>query len=155
MLARPLSTQLVGSYTKPAWLIRHQVVTTPYGDESFWRPEPEVRAQALDDATLLAIADQERAGLDVIGDGEVRRQRFDTYFLRFGGLDFDELGPWAMEQRDFSFRHDQALAWGTRVLDRAFEGVRAVRVVHVCYGYATIGRKRVDPNYARVLEAIA
>jgi hypothetical protein len=59
-MLRPLTTQLVGSYTKPDWLIRHQRVTTPFGDDSFWRPEAEVRQQALDDATLLAIADQER-----------------------------------------------------------------------------------------------
>src|SRR5205814_10734640 len=36
-------------------LIRHQRVTTPFGDEGFWRPDKEVRQQALDDATLLAI----------------------------------------------------------------------------------------------------
>ncbi len=46
----------MGSYTKPDWLIRHRRVTTPYLDDGFWRPDPEVRAQALDDATLLAIA---------------------------------------------------------------------------------------------------
>jgi 5-methyltetrahydropteroyltriglutamate--homocysteine methyltransferase len=95
-MLRPLTTQLVGSYTKPDWLIRHQRVTTPFGDDSFWRPEAEVRQQALDDATLLAIADQERAGLDLVTDGEQRRQRYDTYFFRFGGLDMQSLGRWDM-----------------------------------------------------------
>ena len=56
---RPLTTQLVGSYTKPAWLIRHQRVTS-LGDDTFWRPDLEVREQAWDDATRLAISEQER-----------------------------------------------------------------------------------------------
>src|SRR5581483_7961640 len=102
-MQRELTTQLVGSYTKPDWLIRHQRVTTPYNDDSFWRPDAEVRRQAQDDATLLAISDQERAGLDVITDGEQRRQRFDTYFFRFKGLDTTKLARWKTEERDMSF----------------------------------------------------
>ena len=253
----PLTTQLVGSYAKPRWLTRHDRVTTPYGDDEFWRPDPEVRGDALDDATILAIADQERAGLDVISDGEERRQRFDSYFFRFGGVDRSVLGEWSMAERDlsfidlepavaarladaraprvvepvtwpgpivledlrflkrhtrrpvkmtvigpltaaarlvdeyyadeeslglalaavinqelraldeegvdvlqldepdFHFRFDQAAAWGTRALDRALEGIRATTVVHVCYGYATIGSKSVDPRYGDVLDLIA
>jgi len=195
--------------------------------------------------------------LDVIVDGEERRQRFDTYFFRFGGLDHTELGRWSMERRDlsfvdvnpevaerlaearaprvvgeitwrepivlddlrflkrhtrrpvkmtvvgpltaasrlvneyyadeeslglalaaaineelrvldaegvdvlqldepdFHFRFDQAAVWGVRALERALEGVRARTVVHVCYGYATLGSKRADPGYGDVLETIA
>ncbi len=105
-----LLTQLVGSYSKPSWLIRHHRVTTPYGDDTFWRPEPDVLQDAQDDATRLAIADQERAGLDVITDGEERRHRFDSYFLRFHGLDSTRLGQWSMADRDMSFiRLDPAL----------------------------------------------
>ena len=257
MMTRPLVTQLVGSYAKPNWLIRHHRVTTPYGDDSFWRPEREVRQEAQDDATLLAIADQERAGLDVITDGEQRRQRFDAYFFRFGGLDTTHLGRWSMDNRDmsfldlnpevkarlgealaprvvdkvtwpgpitlddlrflkrhtrrpvkmtiigplttacrlaneyypdeealgmdvasvinqelraldaegagiiqldepdFHFRLDAASQWGTRALDLALDGIQATTVVHICYGYATIGSKRIDPNYGKALEAIA
>ena len=257
-MSRLLPVQLVGSYTKPSWLINHHKVTTPYGDDSFWRPEPDVRGEAQDDATRLAIADQEQAGLDVITDGEVRRQRFDTYFFqRFGGLDTNELGRWSLEDRDLSFidvnpevraRLDQAMAprvvseltwpgpialddlrflkghtrrpvkmtiigplttaarlvneyypdeealgmaaaavinqellaleaegldiiqldepdfhfrhvaagrWGTRALDRALDGIRTPTAVHVCYGYALIGGKHVDPNYGEAVEAIA
>jgi 5-methyltetrahydropteroyltriglutamate--homocysteine methyltransferase len=119
-VARLLPVQLVGSYAKPTWLVRHHKVTTPYGDDSFWRPEPDVRGEAKDDATRLAIADQEQAGLDVITDGEERRQRFDAYFLeRLGGVDTNELGRWSLEGRDLSFidvdpdvrgRLDQAMA---------------------------------------------
>ena len=120
-----LLTQLVGSYSKPRWLIRHHRVTTPYGDDTFWRPEPEVLQDAQDDATRLAIADQERAGLDVITDGEERRHRFDSYFLRFRGLDSTRLGQWSMDDRDMSFiQLDPALkgrlgqAYAPRVVER-------------------------------------
>lgn len=232
-------------------------MTAPFGDDSFWRPEAEVRQQAFDDATRLAIADQERAGLDLVTDGEQRRQRYDTYFFRFGGLDTKDLGRWEMGPRDlsfvdvdpdvaarlstalaarvvgeitwpgpmaledlrflkehtrrpvkmtvigplttacrlvnehyadeeavgmaaatainrelraldaegvdvlqldepdFHFRYDQAAKWGARALDLALEGVTATTIVHVCYGYATLGRKKIDAGYARVLESIA
>ena len=103
MLNRRLTTQLVGSYSKPNWLICHHRVTTPYNDHTFWRPDAAVLLEAQNDATLLAIADQERAGLDVVTDGEERRQRFDSYFFRFKGLDTVNLAPWIVENRDMSF----------------------------------------------------
>ena len=61
--ASPLLTQLVGSYSMPGWLTNHHQVTTPTG--TFRRPESEVLGEAQDDATRLAIFDQERAGLDI------------------------------------------------------------------------------------------
>jgi 5-methyltetrahydropteroyltriglutamate--homocysteine methyltransferase len=70
-------------------------------------------------------------------------------------LDAEGVDLLQLDEPDFHFRHAEAVEWGARALDRAFEGVRAVRAVHVCYGYATIGRKRLDPGYGRVLEAIA
>jgi 5-methyltetrahydropteroyltriglutamate--homocysteine methyltransferase len=103
MLGCRLTTQLVGSYSKPNWLIRHHQVTTPYNDQTFWRPDAVVLREAQDDATLLAIADQQRAGLDIITDGEQRRQRFDSYFFRFEGLDTVNLASWRTDKRDMSF----------------------------------------------------
>jgi 5-methyltetrahydropteroyltriglutamate--homocysteine methyltransferase len=79
-MLRPLTAQLVGSYTKLNWLIRHHNVTTPYGDAMFWRPESDVLEQAQDDASRPAIFDQERAGLDIITYGEQRRHRYDSVF---------------------------------------------------------------------------
>ncbi|MFN8457753.1 MAG: 5-methyltetrahydropteroyltriglutamate--homocysteine methyltransferase [Anaerolineae bacterium] len=254
-MTRPLITQLVGSYTKPNWLINHHRVTSP--SATFWRPDEEVLAEAQDDATIVAIADQERAGLDVITDGEQRRQRFDTYFFRWGGLDTANLGRWSMENRDmsfidldpevkarlaqamaprvvseitwpgpialndlrflkrhtrrpvkmtvigpltsaarlvneyypdeeavgmavarvinqelralqaegvdiiqldepdFHFRHDDAVRWGTAALNAALEGIQTTTAVHLCYGYAMIGEKHVDPYYGQALAAIA
>jgi 5-methyltetrahydropteroyltriglutamate--homocysteine methyltransferase len=54
----PLTTQIVGSYTKPHWLARHAKMRTL--DGSWWRPEPEVLAAAQTDAALLSIYEQER-----------------------------------------------------------------------------------------------
>jgi 5-methyltetrahydropteroyltriglutamate--homocysteine methyltransferase len=248
---------LVGSYSKPNWLIRHQRVTTPYNDATFWRPDPEVLVEAQDDATVLAISDQERAGLDIVTDGEQRRQRFDSHFFRFNGLDTVNLAPWSVKHRemsfidlnselgtrlaeakaprvvgklgwpgpivlndlrfvkrharrpvkmtvigplttacrlvneyypdeealgmdaaavinqelkalqaegvdiiqldepDFHFRLDQARRWGPKALDLALEGIRVFTIVHICYGYAMVGRKHVDSNYAEAVAAIA
>ena len=99
--ASPLLTQLVGSYSMPGWLTNHHRVTTPTG--TFWRPESEVLEEAQDDATRLAIFDQERAGLDIVTDGEQRRERFDTYFFGLDGIDTATLGRWSMAGRDMSF----------------------------------------------------
>ena len=52
---------------------------------------------------MLAISDQERAGLDIVTDGEQRRQRFDSYFFRFNGLDTVNLARWPVAHRDMSF----------------------------------------------------
>jgi 5-methyltetrahydropteroyltriglutamate--homocysteine methyltransferase len=253
---QPLTTQLIGSYTKPPWLINHHRVTSLAG-AGFWRPDLDVRQHAWDDATRLAIFEQERAGLDVITDGEQRRQRYDAYFFRFGGIDSEKLGRWEagdrdmsfvdvdpevserlatamtarvvdhitwpgpmvlddlrflkahtrrpvkmtvigplttacrladehygdlkslgmaladainrelrcldregldylqIDEPDFHFRPDQSLDWGTAALDAALAGIATPTIVHVCYGYATLGRKRPDPRYAAVLEALA
>lgn len=76
---QPLSTQIVGSYTKPNWLARHG--REHEFDASWWRPEAEVLDEARDDATLLSIYEQERAGLDFVTDGEARRVHYDRHFL--------------------------------------------------------------------------
>ncbi|MCS6802549.1 MAG: 5-methyltetrahydropteroyltriglutamate--homocysteine methyltransferase [Chloroflexota bacterium] len=87
----PLATQLVGSYSKPPWLFARERYPF-FREEDAWRPPPELRREAQDDATLLAIYDQEEAGLDIITDGEQRRGRFDLYFLRYGGIDTVRMG---------------------------------------------------------------
>lgn len=86
----PLTTQIVGSYVKPDWLIHNgQEHAAP---DQWWRPQPEVLKQAIDDAALLAIWDQERAGLDIVTDGEVRRQHYDRHFvLGLGGISLERL----------------------------------------------------------------
>ncbi|HEX2653282.1 MAG TPA: 5-methyltetrahydropteroyltriglutamate--homocysteine methyltransferase, partial [Xanthobacteraceae bacterium] len=69
-----LPTSLVGSYPQPEWLIDRQRLLKQMPPrvraKELWRVDPELLEQAQDDATLLAIRDQERAGLDIITDGE-------------------------------------------------------------------------------------
>jgi 5-methyltetrahydropteroyltriglutamate--homocysteine methyltransferase len=92
-----LPTTVVGSYPQPDWLIDREMLTT-HGPprvrmRQIWRvPEPFLE-QAQDDATRLAIRDMEEAGLDIVSDGEIRRE---SYFNRFAtalsGIDVDEPG---------------------------------------------------------------
>jgi 5-methyltetrahydropteroyltriglutamate--homocysteine methyltransferase len=92
-----LPTTLVGSYPQPEWLIDRSLLTsnTPprVRMQQLWRVAPELLEAAQDDATLLAIRDQERAGIDIVSDGEVRRE---SYFNRFAtalaGIDLDNPG---------------------------------------------------------------
>src|SRR5436309_2022817 len=79
-----LPTSLVGSYAQPEWLIDRQKLAGRFPPRvrarELWRIAPEHLAQAQDDATLLAIRDQERAGLDIITDGEMRRESYSNRF---------------------------------------------------------------------------
>ncbi|MCS6800445.1 MAG: cobalamin-independent methionine synthase II family protein [Chloroflexota bacterium] len=86
-----LTAQLVGSYAKPQWLADHERAYAL--DEPWWRVPEEFLDQAKTDAALLAIRDQERAGLAVITDGEQRRQSFTAYFFRLHGIDTTRWGP--------------------------------------------------------------
>src|SRR5579883_1342091 len=84
---RPLATQLVGSYTKPAWLLDKGTL----GGER-WAAPPEVLAEAQDDTVRLAVYDQERAGLDLLADGEGRRLNFARHFTSaWQGVDAERL----------------------------------------------------------------
>ena len=77
-MGRLLPTSLVGSYAQPDWLIDRKKLAGRFPPrvraKELWRVAPEYLDQAQDDATLLAIRDQERAGLDIITDGEQRRE---------------------------------------------------------------------------------
>jgi len=75
-----LPTTLVGSYVQPDWLIDREKLGKRFPPRvrarELWRVTPEWLEQAQDDATTLAIRDQELAGLDIITDGEMRRTHF-------------------------------------------------------------------------------
>jgi 5-methyltetrahydropteroyltriglutamate--homocysteine methyltransferase len=87
-------TCLVGSYPQPDWLIdraklSHRLPPRVRARE-LWRVAPEWLEQAQDDATILAIRDQERAGLDIITDGEIRRESYSNRFATaLEGIDLD------------------------------------------------------------------
>jgi 5-methyltetrahydropteroyltriglutamate--homocysteine methyltransferase len=90
-------TTLVGSYPQPEWLIdRAKLAKSPPARvraHELWRiPEP-LLAQAQDDATMVAIVEQEEAGLDIITDGEIRRESYSNRFATaLEGVDIDHPG---------------------------------------------------------------
>ncbi len=89
-----LPTTVVGSYPQPDWLVNRDVLqgkTVPrVRMREMWRiPEPQLEA-AQDDATLIAIRDMERAGIDIITDGEMRRESYSNRFATaLEGIDID------------------------------------------------------------------
>ena len=92
-----LPTSLVGSYPQPDWLIdreklSHQMPPRVRAAE-LWRVPEQWLERAQDDATLLAIRQQEAAGLDIITDGEIRRESYSNRFATaLDGLDLDNPG---------------------------------------------------------------
>src|SRR5499427_2173488 len=92
-----LPTSLVGSYAQPDWLIDRKKLAGRFPPRvrarELWRVAPELLDQAQDDATSLAIRDQERAGLDIITDGEMRRESYSNRFATaLDGVDLDNPG---------------------------------------------------------------
>ena len=96
MPAKLFATTLVGSYPQPDWLIdraRLSKMVPRVRMADLWRvPVAELQAKQ-DEATLLAIRDQERAGLDIISDGEQRRESYSNRFATaLAGVDTDNPG---------------------------------------------------------------
>src|SRR2546423_1177630 len=92
-----LPTTLVGSYAQPDWLIDREKLGKRFPPrvraKELWRVDPQWLEQAQDDATLIAIRDQERAGLDIITDGEMRRESYSNRFATaLDGIDLDNPG---------------------------------------------------------------
>ena len=93
----PLPTMIVGSLPQPDWLIDrdrlgHQFPPRVRARE-LWRIPEEFLQEAQDDATLAAIVAQEEAGLDVLTDGEIRRESYSNHFATaLDGLDLDRPG---------------------------------------------------------------
>src|SRR5690242_5731087 len=90
-------TTLVGSFPQPEWLIDRGRLAARLPPRvraaELWRPAPEDLARAQDDATLLAIRAPEEAGLDVLTDGEIRRESYSNHFATaLTGLDHDDPG---------------------------------------------------------------
>jgi 5-methyltetrahydropteroyltriglutamate--homocysteine methyltransferase len=91
-----LPTSLVGSYPQPEWLIDRvrlskQVPRVRVDD--LWLIAPDKLEAAQDDATILAIRDQERAGLDIVTDGEQRRESYSNRFATaLDGIDIENPG---------------------------------------------------------------
>jgi 5-methyltetrahydropteroyltriglutamate--homocysteine methyltransferase len=94
MVEKLLPTTVVGSYPQPEWLVNRDVLeshTVPrVRVKEMWRVPEEFLEQAQDDATLIAIRDMERAGVDIITDGEMRRESYSNRFATaLEGVDID------------------------------------------------------------------
>jgi 5-methyltetrahydropteroyltriglutamate--homocysteine methyltransferase len=92
----PITTTVVGSYPQPNWLIDRDKLGSKVPRirmPQIWRVAPEFLAEAQDDATRLAIRDMETAGIDIISDGEMRRESYSNRFATvLEGLDIDKPG---------------------------------------------------------------
>src|SRR3954467_10976811 len=93
----PLPTMVVGSLPQPDWLIDrdrlgHQFPPRVRAAELWRVPEPFL-TEAQDDATLAVIRAQEEAGLDILTDGEIRRESYSNRFATaLSGVDIDNPG---------------------------------------------------------------
>jgi 5-methyltetrahydropteroyltriglutamate--homocysteine methyltransferase len=92
-----LPTSLVGSYAQPEWLIDRAKLAGRFPPrvraKELWRLPPEHLAEAQDDATVVAIRAQEEAGLDIVTDGEIRRESYSNHFATaLDGVDVDHPG---------------------------------------------------------------
>jgi 5-methyltetrahydropteroyltriglutamate--homocysteine methyltransferase len=92
-----LPTTVVGSYPQPEWLIDRDVLlgsgVPRVGLSALWRVEPAMRGPAQDDAVRLTVRDLERAGIDVVSDGEVRRESYFNWLAPgLTGIDLERPG---------------------------------------------------------------
>jgi 5-methyltetrahydropteroyltriglutamate--homocysteine methyltransferase len=92
-----LPTTIVGSYPQPEWLIDRARLAGRFPPRvrarELWRIAPEFLQEAQDDATILAIKAQEDAGIDIITDGEMRRESYSNRFATaLDGVDIDNPG---------------------------------------------------------------
>jgi 5-methyltetrahydropteroyltriglutamate--homocysteine methyltransferase len=96
-MRQPLLTTVVGSYPQPDWLVDREMLGSRLPPRvrarEIWRVAPGLLEQAQDDATIVAIRDMERAGIDIITDGEIRRESYSNRFATaLEGMDLDNPG---------------------------------------------------------------
>ena len=96
-MTKLLPTSVVGSYPQPDWLIDRGRLGSRLPPRvralELWRVEEEFLDQAQDDATLLALRDMELASIDIVTDGEVRRESYSNRFANaLEGIDLDNPG---------------------------------------------------------------
>src|ERR1044072_1074989 len=88
-----LPTTVVGSYPQPEWLVDRAMLSKGVARtrlHAMWRLPQEDLEEAQDDATIVAIRDMERAGIDIVTDGEIRRESYSNRFApALDGIDDD------------------------------------------------------------------
>src|SRR5437660_4874112 len=92
-----LTTTVVGSYPQPRWLLNHEVLTSNAVPRirmrEIWRVAEPYLEEAQDDAVRLAVREMEAAGIDVVSDGEIRRESyFNQFATALSGIDLDRPG---------------------------------------------------------------
>jgi 5-methyltetrahydropteroyltriglutamate--homocysteine methyltransferase len=92
-----LPTTVVGSYPQPDWLVDREKLLARLPPRvrarDVWRIAERFLEQAQDDATLVAITEMERAGIDIVTDGEIRRESYSNRFATaLDGIDLDQPG---------------------------------------------------------------
>jgi 5-methyltetrahydropteroyltriglutamate--homocysteine methyltransferase len=101
-----LPTTVVGSYPQPGWLIDRAKLGSKVArvrEPELWRIAAPFLEEAQDDATLVAIGDMERAGIDIITDGEMRRESYSNRFATaLEGVDIDNPGKTVNRSGGFS-----------------------------------------------------
>ena len=90
-------TTIVGSFPQPEWLIDRAKLAGRFPPRvrarELWRIPPQYLEEAQNDATLMAIRAQEEAGLDIVSDGEIRRESYSNRFATaLDGVDLDNPG---------------------------------------------------------------
>ena len=92
-----LPTTVVGSYPQPDWLVDRKMLGSRLPPRTrareIWRVGAEVLEEAQDDATIVAVTDMERAGIEIVTDGEIRRESYSNRFATaLEGMDLDHPG---------------------------------------------------------------
>ena len=152
-----LETTVVGSYPQPAWLIdRDRLGRRPpprARAAELWRVPPELLAEAQDDATILALRDMERAGVDVVTDGEIRRESYSNRFVNaLSGVDPARPGRFVERSgvENEAPRIVGPLRWTGPVEVRDVEFLRASterRIKITLPGPFTMAQQAVDEHY--------
>ena len=148
-------TTVVGSYPQPDWLVDRALLMKGVPRirmTGLWRvPEPYLE-QAQDDATLIAIRDMERAGIDVITDGEMRRESYSNRFATaLGGVEIDppgivmaRSGPTEVPRVTGPIKRTRAV----EVSDMAFLRANTTRTAKITLpGPFTMGQQAKDEYY--------
>ena len=122
MAEKILPTTVVGSYPQPDWLVNREMLSkiVPRVRMDIWRVPETWLEQAQDDATIVAIRDMERAGIDIITDGEIRRESYSNRFsTALEGIDTANPG------------HVKARSGGKTPVPRVVGKIRRTRAVEV------------------------
>ena len=115
MAQQVLTTTVVGSYPQPDWLVDRAMLSKGVPRvrlRSIWRVPEDLLEQAQDDATVVAIRDMERAGIDIISDGEIRRESYSNRFAT--ALDGVDVEQPAASSRTATATRRRCPAWSAR-----------------------------------------